>query len=90
MEINLNNNGIGNLGMGQGITDIQGVDAGLVAKNAQKAGAAAPLTITEAVALPEDVEAAAIPESALSRDDDLGKLMNKAFNLPPPPMPTFL
>ena len=90
MEINLNNNGIGNLGMGQGITDIQGVDAGLAAKNAQKAGAAAPLTITEAVASREDVEAAAIPESALSRDDDLGKLMNKAFNLPPPPMPTFL
>ena len=90
MEINLNNNGIGNLGMGQGITDIQGVDAGLVAKNAQKAGAAAPLTITEAMASPEDVEAAAIPESALSRDDDLGKLMDKAFNLPPPPMPTFL
>ena len=90
MEINLNNNGIGNLGMGQGITDMQGVDAGLAAKNAQKAGAAAPLTITEAVASPEDVEAAAIPESALSRDDDLGKLMDKAFNLPPPPMPTFL
>jgi hypothetical protein len=90
MEINLNNNGIGNLGMGQGITDMQGVDAGLAAKNAQKAGAAAPLTITEAMASPEDVEAAAIPESALSRDDDLGKLMDKAFNLPPPPMPTFL
>ena len=87
MEINLNNNGIGNLGMGQGITDMQGVVA---AKNAQKAGAAAPLTITEAMASPEDVEAAAIPESALSRDDDLGKLMDKAFNLPPPPMPTFL
>ena len=90
MEINLNNNGIGNLGMGQGITDMQGVDAGLAAKNAQKAGAAAPLTITEAMASPEDVEAAAIPESVLSRDDDLGKLMDKAFNLPPPPMPTFL
>ncbi len=90
MEINLNNNGIGNLGMGQGITDMQGVDAGLAAKNAQKAGAAAPLTIPEAMASPEDVEAAAIPESALSRDDDLGKLMDKAFNLPPPPMPTFL
>jgi len=90
MEINLNNNGIGNLGMGQGISDIQGVEAGLAAKNAQKADAAAPLTITEAAASPEDVEAAVIPESALSRDDDLGKLMDKAFNLPPPPMPNFL
>ena len=90
MEINLTNSNIGNLGLGQGIPDMQGVDAGLAAKNAQKAGAAAPLTITEAVASPEDVEAATIPESALSRDDDLGKLVSAAFNLPPPPMPNFL
>ena len=30
-----------------------------------------------------------IPEAALSRDDDLGKLVNSVFNLPPPPMPSF-
>ena len=30
-----------------------------------------------------------IPDAALSRDDDLGKLVNSVFNLPPPPMPSF-
>lgn len=28
-----------------------------------------------------------VPDSALSRDDDLGKLVKAAFNFPPPPMP---
>lgn len=30
-----------------------------------------------------------IPDSALRRDDDLGKLFSAAFTLPPPPMPAF-
>lgn len=30
-----------------------------------------------------------VPESALRRDDSLGKLFTTAFNLPAPPMPTF-
>lgn len=30
-----------------------------------------------------------VPDAALSRDDDLGKLVNSVFNLPPPPMPAF-
>ncbi len=30
-----------------------------------------------------------IPDTALSRQDALGKLVNSAFNLPPPPMPQF-
>ena len=89
MEINLTNRNIGNLGLGQGIPDMQGVDAGLSAQDAQKPGTPA-FTITNAAASPEAVEAATIPESALSRDDDLGKLVSAAFNLPPPPMPNFL
>ena len=28
-------------------------------------------------------------EAALTRDDDLGRLMDRAFNLPAPPMPAF-
>lgn len=32
---------------------------------------------------------AEVPESALTRDDDLGKLLSSAFNLAPPPMPNF-
>ena len=30
-----------------------------------------------------------VPESALMRDDALGKLVGAAFNLAPPPMPAF-
>jgi hypothetical protein len=30
-----------------------------------------------------------IPDAALSRDDELGKLVSHAFNLPPPAMPLF-
>ena len=30
-----------------------------------------------------------VPDEALLRDDELGKLMKAAFNLPPPPMPSF-
>jgi hypothetical protein len=88
MEINLNNNNIGNFGIGLGALDTQGVDAAHGAKSTKKADMAT-FTITEAVASPEDISAAAIPESELSRDDDLGKLVSAAFNLPPPPMPDF-
>ena len=30
-----------------------------------------------------------VPESALMRDDELGKLVSAAFSLPAPPMPSF-
>jgi len=46
-------------------------------------------SITEGRASADEIAAAAIPESALSRDDDLGKIVSAAFNLPPPPMPAF-
>ena len=45
------------------------------------------LTITLAETAAEDIKAAEIPESALRRDDDLGKLVSAAFSLAPPPFP---
>ncbi len=46
------------------------------------------LKVTEArVSGDEAVEA--VPESALRRDDALGRLFTAAFSLPPPPMPAF-
>ena len=46
------------------------------------------LTVTAArVAGGEAVES--VPESALRRDDALGRLFSAAFSLPPPPMPAF-
>ncbi len=63
MEINLNNNGLNNIGA---------------------------VTITNA---PRGVSSAEpvfdVPDSALSRDDALGKLVTAAFNFQPPPMPAF-
>lgn len=54
---------------------------------AKEAGRPA-LTVTEArVSGGESVEA--VPESALRRDDALGRLFTAAFSLPPPPMPAF-
>ena len=47
------------------------------------------VTVTRAAVSAEDIEAAKIPETALSRNDDLGSLAIQAFNLPPPPMPAF-
>ncbi len=47
-------------------------------------------SITERAASPEDIEAARIPETALARDDALGRLVSSAYNLPAPPMPAFV
>ena len=45
------------------------------------------LTISEGL---ESVPVESIPDSALRRNDPLGKLVGAAFNLPPPPMPAEL
>ena len=45
------------------------------------------VTFTRAAADPEALAAAEIPDSALDRDDALGRLVSAAFNLPPPPFP---
>ncbi len=53
-----------------------------------KDAARSALTVTEArVSGADAVEA--VPESALRRDDALGRLFSAAFALPPPPMPAF-
>ncbi len=84
MEINLNTSGIsyGNL------TGISATDAAKTEEN-KAAVKSNGITISEGVASAEDVQAAGIPDSVLSRDDALGKLMSQAFSLPPPPMPNF-
>ena len=45
-------------------------------------------TVTEAHV--SDLDATeVVPDSALRRDDPLGRLVSAAFSLPPPPMPAF-
>lgn len=65
--------------------------AAMAAADADKAKASElgsyDLTITLAETAAEDIKAAEIPECALRRDDDLGKLVSAAFSLAPPPFP---
>ena len=45
--------------------------------------------VSEADILRGSEPTAEVPEAALRRDDDLGKLINSIFNMPAPPMPDF-
>ena len=92
MEVNLNNQMAAEWNARQAALGAQeGLDAGSETSGAPRTArlASSGLSISESPAAPEDVSAAALPDSALSRDDDLGKLVSSAFALPPPPMPNF-
>lgn len=95
MEISFNNGGANTgLNVRQDTLDasrVSGLDSAAT-KPSNRPTAESPrhLTITHATATPEELAAAEIPESALTRDDELGNLIGRAFNLPPPPMPAFL
>jgi len=47
------------------------------------------LSITHAPLSADDGMDIDVPEAALTRNDELGNLINAAFNLPAPPMPKF-
>ena len=85
MEINFNSNN----GIRPEMLDAKAVDAGQETSSASKVSRQeSNLTIGEGVAgLASAEPTAEVPESALMRDDDLGKLVNSAFCLPAPPMP---
>ena len=87
MDINFNNIGIGN--GAYGIGDQAKVDGSKV--EAQKTGGQ---DIKLSGAQSFDVirgsePIAEVPDSALTRDDELGRLVSSAFNFPPPAIPEF-
>ena len=90
MEINLNSNGFANVGMGRETFGTLGVAAG---RETIEASRDASLRVTSSSSRVQSADLASaepivdVPETALSRDDQLGKLVNAAFNLPPPAMP---
>ena len=91
MEINLNNRMTAGIGAGSDMAGVQGADQAKGASDASRTARMTPgVTISRANASPEEIQAAAIPESALRRDDALGNLIGRAFNLPPPPMPSLV
>ena len=87
MDINFNNIGIGN--GAYGIGDQAKVDGSKV--EAQKTGGhEVRLSDAQSFDLIRGSEPIAeVPDSALTRDDELGRLVSSAFNFPPPAMPEF-
>ncbi len=84
MDIRLNN--FRSTGPTSGAIQADAANSAAAAK-AAKGATRDGFSVTELTAGPEDIAAAVIPESALTRDDPLGRLVSQAFNLPAPPMP---
>ena len=95
MEINLSNNGLNNNGLsniGSGFESLGAAALG-IGHEAKVGSGVKPqdaVTITNALRGVSSAEPVFdVPDSALSRDDALGKLVTAAFNFQPPPMPAF-
>ena len=91
MEINIGNNLNGNIGVWPKATGVR-VEAEKYEKAEMSRGPRAMSSFTiekgrDAIAAAEPLTD--IPENALSRDDDLGRLISSAYCLQPPPMPNF-
>ena len=91
MEINLGSNIGGNIGA---LNDAVGANVNNVGGKTSDASRLSRLSANLTIDRGADAIASAEPTAeisadALSRDDDLGKLVNAAFSLPAPPMPDF-
>ena len=95
MEINMNSNNFGTVGMDFGRLDANAVGAGAETKGAAgvktrlEMQGAVTFAQAQPVSLTSSEPVGEVPDTALRRDDTLGKLVNAVFNLPPPPMPAF-
>jgi len=92
MEINLNSNGFGNVGMGREMPEATGVNFGSEANEASRPKSlrvSGPASGVQSAELASAEPVAEVPDAELVRDDALGQLVKAAFNLPPPPMPAF-
>jgi hypothetical protein len=87
MEVNVNNLGIRHEILNAGATGASGGPADAPRSSGVKANLKITSRTADGVSSMEPT--ATIPDAALSRDDDIGKLVKSAFNLPPPPMPNF-
>ena len=87
MDINFNNIGIGN--GAYGIGDQAKVD-GTKVEGQKTVGQDIKLSGAQSFDVIRGSEPVAeVPDSALTRDDELGRLVSSAFNFPPPAMPEF-
>jgi len=85
MNINLNTNHASTPYAENGLTGVQ-----QTAEASTNGAKLKPVNVTMSKAETAGIEpTATIPDSALVRDDPLGKIVETAFSLPPPPMPAF-
>ena len=85
MEINLSTKGYCNTGLGGELSSVTDVKQTRLHATLDKVEVKA----SQLDALGKSEPIAEVPDAALSRDDELGRLVSAAFNLPPPPMPEF-
>lgn len=85
MEINLSTKGYCNTGLGGELSSVTDVKQTRLHATLDKVEVKA----SQLDALGKSEPLAEVPDAALSRDDELGRLVSAAFNLPPPPMPEF-
>ena len=93
MEINVNSKSFGMGGIGREAFDANAVGAGTGATGAdaaREARDAVRFSRVQTVGLDSSEPVAEVPDTALLRDDALGKLVSAAFNLPSPPLPAFV
>ena len=55
----------------------------------ERSPASSSLTITQTEMPHNEISVSEMPDDAFDRKDELGKIVNAAFNLPPPQMPVF-
>ena len=87
MEINFSNFGTRGTTMDAGIGDVSRETTD--ASRAERPASNLEIT-TRAGGLVDAEPVAEVSDADLRRDDALGKLVNAAFDLPPPPMPSFV
>ena len=89
MEINLGNNFGGNIGVRNETMNVNDI-GGKTSDTSHVSRSSSNLIIEKGVdALAAAEPTAEVPESELTRDDELGKLVSSAFALQAPPMPDF-
>ena len=87
MNVNFNNIGIGS--HAYGIGDQAKIDGAKV-EGQKTVGQDVKLSDAQSFDVIRGSEPVAeVPDSALMRDDELGRLVSSAFNFPPPAMPEF-
>lgn len=80
MDIAFNSKAAGGVWRAEEVGTVSVRGAAGAASGAQRAD----FTMTSRVASQDEIEAAGIPDDALSRDDALGRLVSTAFNFKPP------